>query len=89
MTALCSKKDIKIFMKIGSYGVVFVIILMCFIIYTGIHALINTDFSIGSYEDSMNTDWNSSDRKIVLFYHKFPWLLGSLCSGFFLHTMSL
>ena len=33
---LCSKKDIQIFMKIGSFGVVFVVMLMIFIIVTGI-----------------------------------------------------
>ena len=36
MTALCSKKDIKIFIKIGSYGVIFICLLMLCIISTGI-----------------------------------------------------
>ena len=39
---ICNKKDIKIFMKIGSYGVIFVIMLMLFIIYTGIKSLTDT-----------------------------------------------
>ena len=51
MTAICSKKDIKIFMKIGSYGVIFVVLLMVFIIVTGVTAMMNTDFKIGSYEE--------------------------------------
>ena len=59
MTALCSKKDIKIFMKLGSYGVIFVVMLMIFIIYTGINALTNTDFKIGSYDEAMATVWDS------------------------------
>ena len=59
ITLICSKKDISIFMKIGSFGVIFVIMLMIFIIYTGIKALTNTNFSIGTMEESNNTDWNS------------------------------
>ena len=51
MTALCSKKDIKIFMKIGSYGVIFVIMLMIFIIVTGVKALSDTSFSLGSFSE--------------------------------------
>lgn len=37
----------------------------------------------------MNTDWSSSNRTLVLFYHKYPSLLGILCAGYFLHTCSL
>ena len=48
VTAVCSKKDIKIFMKIGSFGVIFVCMLMIFIIYTGIKSLTDTEFSIGT-----------------------------------------
>ena len=46
-------------MKIGSYGVIFVVMLMIFIIYTGINALTNTDFKIGSYDEAMATVWDS------------------------------
>ena len=33
VTIVCNKKDIRIFMKIGSFGVIFVCMLMAFIIY--------------------------------------------------------
>jgi len=89
MTALCSKKDIKIFMKIGSYGVIFVILLMAFIIYTGIRAMTDTSFKIGTPEESMDTDWSKNDRTITLFSGNFPVLLGVLCAGYYLHTCSL
>ena len=33
VTIVCNKKDIRIFMKIGSFGVIFVCMLMIFIVY--------------------------------------------------------
>ncbi len=60
VTAICSKKDIKIFMKIGSYGVIFVCMLMVFIIYTGIKSLSDTDFSIGTMKQSDASDWKTN-----------------------------
>lgn len=60
VTAICSKKDIKIFMKLGSYGVIFVVMLMIFIIYTGIRSLTDTEYSIGTMEQSNETDWNTN-----------------------------
>lgn len=89
VTIICSKKDIKIFMKIGSYGVIFVVMLMIFIIYTGFRSLMDTDFSVGSMAQSNATDWNTNERTLVLFYTNFPQLLGVLCAGYFLHTCSL
>jgi len=89
LIAICSKKDIKIFMKIGSYGVVFVVMLMLFIIYTGIKALSDTEFSIGTMEESDQSDWAGNKRTLVLFYSNYPQLLGVLCAGYFLHTCSL
>ena len=86
---ICSKKDIKIFMKIGSFGVIFVVMLMLFIIYTGIKALTNTEFSIGSYEESDESVWASKKRTLVLFNSNYPPLLGIMCAGYFLHTCSL
>ena len=86
---VCSKKDIKIFMKIGSFGVIFVVMLMIFIIYTGIKSLTDTNFSIGTTEESNETDWTGPDRTLVLAYSGYPNLLGVMCAGYFLHTCSL
>lgn len=60
MTTICSMKSLKLFMKVGSYGVIFVFMLMIFIIYTGINTLTNTEFTIGSMKDSDNSDWKSN-----------------------------
>jgi hypothetical protein len=45
---ICSKKDLAIFMRIGSFGVVFVVLLIAFIVAMGIIALGDTTFVIGS-----------------------------------------
>jgi len=89
VTMICSKKDMEVFMKIGSFGVIFVCMLMIFIIYTGIKSLSNTDFSIGTMAESDATDWSGNKRTLVLFYSNYPQLLGVLCAGYFLHTCSL
>ena len=77
-------------MRIGSFGVIFVIMLILFIIGTGVIALTDTHFSIGSTAESNVTDWLHSDERIlVMFNVNFPPLLGILCTGYFLHTCSL
>ena len=40
--AVCSKKDLGIFMKMGSFGAIFVTMLMIFIIGTGVMGLTQT-----------------------------------------------
>ena len=52
LTFITSMKNIKLFMKISSIGVVFVIMLMVFIMYTGIKSMTNTEFSFGTFEES-------------------------------------
>ena len=47
LAVICSKKDLTIFMKVGSIGVLFVLMLIFFIVYTGIVAFTNTEFMFG------------------------------------------
>ena len=57
LVIICNKKDINIFMRIGSFGVIFVVLLMIFIIATGVIAFTDTKFSFGSTAESDATDW--------------------------------
>jgi hypothetical protein len=82
-------KEIKVFMRISSFGVVFVIFLMLYIITTGIISLSDTTFQFGTTAESNLTDWNESVRTLVLFNTNFSPLAGILCTGYFLHTCSL
>lgn len=51
LVLICSKKDLGIFLRIGSFGVAFIIFLMVFIIATGIIAFGDTTFMIGAASD--------------------------------------
>ena len=62
LVIICSKKDISIFMKMTSFGVIGVTLLMLFILVTGIIALTNTNFSVGNTE-SESEDWMLSDER--------------------------
>lgn len=64
---LCSMKDLKVFMKVGSFGIVFVVFLMIFIVSTGIISLGNTSFSIGPAYVSDDTVWSTNSRTLVMF----------------------
>jgi hypothetical protein len=46
-------------MRIGSYGIIFVVTLVIFVISMGIIALGNTDFVKGSLLENNMTDWAS------------------------------
>jgi hypothetical protein len=89
LVLLCSKKDMKIFMKAGSFGVVFLVFLLGFIIAIGIKALGNTTYVLGTTDESNLTDWNETQRVLVMFNVNFSPLAGILCTGYFLHTCSL
>lgn len=45
-----SKRELSLFIKIGSYGVLFVSIVMIFIFSTGLYSLFTTKFDISSAE---------------------------------------
>merc|ERR1712232_400141 len=76
-------------MRIGSFGVIFVVLLMIFIIATGVVAFTDTEFAIGSTAESNATNWEESKRILVMFNINFSPLLGILCTGYFLHTCAL
>lgn len=76
-------------MKIGSFGVLFIIMLMIFIVVYGILAFGNTEFTIGTTAESNAVDWNSPERVLVLFNTNVSPLAGILCAGYFLHSCSL
>jgi len=41
---LTMKKDLSIFMRVGSFGVIFILFLMLFIVTVGVKSLDNTEF---------------------------------------------
>jgi hypothetical protein len=89
LVIICSKKDLAIFMRIGSFGVVFVVLLIAFIMAMGFIALGDTHFVIGTTEESNETDWAGDTRTIVLWNKDFALLMGIFGAGYFIHTCSL
>merc|ERR1719469_1088036 len=76
-------------MKVGSFGVVFIFFLIMFIVVTGILALSNTEFMIGSDQSSNDTNWSEGLRTLTLANSSFAPLAGILGLGYFLHPISL
>lgn len=89
LAVICSKKDLTIFMKVGSIGVLFVLMLIVFIIYTGIVAFTNTEFMFGPADAIQNIDWKNDLRILTLMSPNFSPLAGILGLGYFIHTCSL
>ena len=83
------RKDLGIFMKVGSFGVIFVFMLIIFIVMTGVVALTNTEFMVGTPEQASQTDWSSSLRTLSFFNSNFSPLAGILGLGYFLHPCSI
>ena len=88
MVYVSSKKDLTIFMKIGSIGVIFIMLVLISIVSVGIVAFTNTDFSIGTAAEEAATNWDDTMRTLVMFNSNFAPLAGTLCTGYFLHTIA-
>ena len=82
---LSIKKDIGFLVKLSSYGIYFVSILIIFVIYTGISSLINTDFIL----DYKRNKVGSNERYLKLFGENPAQLAGALSLGYFCHTTIL
>jgi len=77
-----SKRELSLFIKVGSYGVLFVCLVILFIFVYGFIALANTKFQISNQSYTPDTDvWNLS-----LFKMEFGPLSGMMCLGYYLHN---
>mmetsp|Transcript_64409 Transcript_64409/g.89109 ORF Transcript_64409/g.89109 Transcript_64409/m.89109 type:complete len:266 (+) Transcript_64409:530-1327(+) len=85
---ITSMKDLKIFMKIGSFGSFIIMAIMAFIVVVGIYSLTNTSYTT-EWFGTPNNDWTTDDRTIALFSINFAPIAGVLCAGYFIHTCAL
>ena len=76
-------KDLSLFVKINTYGVIFTIVAILFIIKVGVSALLFPNESIGGMESSLVPEIKMYD------FEKFPGLMGILSGGYYLHNISL
>ena len=86
-----SMKDLVIFIKLVSFGAIFIITLLLFITGIGVYSFSNTIYQFGPASDNLGTDWVDplSPRTISLINSNFSPIAGILCAGYFLHTCSV
>ena len=89
LTAVCLKTDLGFFMKVSSLGVIFLLLLILFIVIKGLQSFSNTDFMIGTAEQSSQTDWQTSLRTVTMINGNFSPIAGVLCAGYFLHVIGV
>ena len=82
---LTIKKDVGFLVKLSSYGIYFISILIIFVIGTGFASLINTHFSF----DYIKNKPNSEKRHLKLFGENPALFAGTLSLGYFCHTAIL
>jgi len=80
---LLIKKEISFLIKVNSLGVYFAIILIIFMIYSGIKSLCNT-----SYDFQVKENVDGDNTKHILLFGPNPFkLAGSLTLGFYSHSV--
>ena len=82
---LIVKKDIGFIVKLSSFGIYFISILIIFVLYTGISSLINTKFDF----DYITNKLNSEKRHLKLFGENPALFAGTLSMAYFSHTTVL
>jgi hypothetical protein len=90
---LTARRDMSIFIKINTFGVIFTMIIICYIITVGIQGLSSTKYEYVMYKDNTGDDYNNhlknGDTEVLLFAANYGHLLGILGGGFYLHNISL
>jgi hypothetical protein len=86
-----STKDLSIFIKLTSFGAIFIITLLVFITGIGVYSFSNTTYQLGPASENLTTDWADpiAPRTISLINSNFSPIAGILCAGYFLHTCSV
>ena len=82
---IVSKKDISLFIKLNTFGVLFVWIILLFILAYGFYSFTNTTFVISNEPNNFDSDI----RNISLFKSSFNSLAGMMTLGYYLHGIGL
>ena len=93
LVLISSKRNLGVFIRLGSLGAIFVTMFVIGIVVLGIFSWYNTEYQIGTTEDNQLTKWDLKNlqgiRTVVLFTANFAPLASLLNIGFFLHTMAV
>jgi hypothetical protein len=82
------KRDLTIFIKINTFGVIFTMIIIAFIISVGLTGLYHGGYEYSQFTDNIADEDLDNDR-IILFASAYSHLMGTLGGGFYLHNISL
>ena len=86
MLGMTAIRNISVFVKINTIGVLFILMIMGFIIGVGIYAFTNTTFT---FVDPGVPHVHGEPQFIVLANSNFGSLLGILGGGYYLHNITL
>jgi hypothetical protein len=91
LVAISSKKNLGVFIRLGSLGAIFVTILVIAMLGLGWYSANEEDYVIGTTEESReNIIQNiNGKRTIVLFTANFSPLASLLGTGYYLHTCAV
>lgn len=91
LVIVSSKKNLGVFIRLGSMGSIFVSMFIIGIICLAGYSFATTDYQIGTTEENRVTNWRAplSTRTIVLFTANFSPLASILNVGFYLHTCAV
>mmetsp|Transcript_6598 Transcript_6598/g.5692 ORF Transcript_6598/g.5692 Transcript_6598/m.5692 type:complete len:191 (+) Transcript_6598:210-782(+) len=80
-------KDRTLFVRMSSFGVIFILIQIIFVVLMFIYSLSNTSYSFSWIQGSAPQD--DEIRNISMFKKDFQSLTGMLAAGYFLHQLGL
>lgn len=95
LVSIGMKRDLSIFIRMGSLGAFCVMCLIGFVIIYGFLSLSDTTYATTLDKDTGNDhgllwqDPNSSIQELLLFNSSFSNLAGILCAGYFIHQFSI
>jgi amino acid transporter len=84
MMGMTSIRNLKVFVTINTYGVIFIFMILAFIIGVGIYSFTNTSFTF-----TQPTPAESELTWIKLFSGDYGPLMGMLGGGYYLHNITL
>ena len=82
------KKDLSIFMRMGSIGAVCVTSLIIFVVSYSVYSISNTEYKFVISEEDISPD-QLGVQNLLLFNSGYSSLAGVLCAGYFIHQCSL
>jgi amino acid transporter len=83
MMGMTAIRNLSVFVTINTYGVIFILMILAFIVGVGIYSFTNTTFSFVEPKPDEDVPW------IKLFSRGYGPLMGMLGGGYYLHNITL